>query len=127
MFQMGSVHCRGGEVGGPEGPDGGRALPAGGQHLDFQAIQGGRPQVGHGEHVVIRRQDLGLGDDAVGQAVLSALCRDLSPSHLEPSHGLVEIGLAHLPRKAAGDVHILDDERSRKVLRFGKYFGEDGT
>jgi hypothetical protein len=74
-----------------------------------------------------RRQYLWLGNNAVGQTVLSALCSDLSPSHLEASHGLVEIGLGHLPRKVAGYVNILDDEWSRKVLRFGEHFGKTMT
>lgn len=44
---------RGREIRGPEGPDGGGPLPRRRQHLHLQAVEGGRPQTGHREHVVI--------------------------------------------------------------------------
>lgn len=126
MFQVGSVRW-GREVGRPEGSDGGWPLAPCGQHLDLQSVQGGRPQAGHGEDGVICGQDLGLRDDAVGQAVLSALRGHLRPCHLEAGHGLVEVGLGHLPGKVAGDVAVLDREGGRQVLGLGQHFGESGT
>lgn len=52
-----TVHSRGWEVGGPEGPDGGGSLPARGQHLHLQTVEGGRPQTWHREHGAILRGD----------------------------------------------------------------------
>ena len=52
-----TVCSRGWEVGGPEGPDGGGSLPARGQHLHLQTVEGGRPQTWHREHRAILRGD----------------------------------------------------------------------
>ena len=129
MFKVGSVRSRsrGREIRGPEGPDGGGPLPRRRQHLHLQAVEGGRPQTGHREHVVIRGQDLGLRDDAVGKAVLPALGGDLRPGHLEAGHGLVEGGLGHLPREVSCDAHVLDHEGGGEVLGLGLYSGVNVT
>lgn len=74
------------------------------------------PLRGQGTH---RRQDLGLRDDAVGEAVLSALSRDLGPRHLEASPGLEEVGLGHCPGEVPCDVHVVDHEGGRQVLGLG--------
>lgn len=127
VLQVRPVCGRRWQLGGAEGPRRGRPLPRCGQHLDLQSVQGGGPQIGHREDAVLRRQDLGLRDEAVGQAVLSALGRHLRPRHLEAGHRLVEVGLGRLPREVACDVGVLDEERRGQVLRLGQHFGRDTT
>lgn len=67
-----------------------------------------------------RRQDLGLGDDAVGQAVLPAFGSDLRPGDLEARDPLVGSHPGHAPQEVAGDVSVIDGERRRQVLRLSQ-------
>lgn len=55
-------------VGRPEGSDGGGPLPACGQHLHLQPVQGGRPEVGHREGAAVLRgqETRGGGSDRWG-------------------------------------------------------------
>lgn len=69
---------------------------------------------------MIWRQDLGLGDDAVGQAVLPAFGGDLSPGDLEACDSLMGSHPGHAPQEVAGDVSIDDGERGRQVLWLGQ-------
>lgn len=48
-----TVGCKRREVGRAEGFNRGRPFPASRQHLNFQAVEHGGSQVGHGEHVMI--------------------------------------------------------------------------
>lgn len=64
-----------------------------------------------------RRQDLGLGDDAVGEAVLAALGGDLSPGDLKTRDPLMRRHPGHAPQEAAGDVSLVDGEGGGQVFR----------
>lgn len=70
-----------------------------------------------------RRQDLRLGDDAVGEAVLPALGGHLRPGDLETRDPLVGGHPGHPPQEAAGDVPLADGEGGRQVLRLGQNLG----
>lgn len=63
------------------------------------------------------RQNLGLGDDAVGEAVLPAFGGDLSPGDLEARDPLMGSHPGHAPQEVAGDVSLVDGERRCQVLR----------
>lgn len=65
-------------------------------------------------------QDLRLGDDAVGKAVLPALGGHLRPGDLEPRDPLVGRHPGHSPQEAAGDVALTHGEGGRQVLRLGQ-------
>lgn len=65
---------------------------------------------------MIWRQDLGLGDDTVGQAVLPALSGDLGPGDLEACDSLMGSNPGHAPQEVSRDVSLVDGERSRQVL-----------
>lgn len=67
-----------------------------------------------------RWQNLRLGDDAVGKAVLPALSGHLCPGDLEPSDPLVGRHPGHSPQEAAGDVALTDGEGGCQVLRLGQ-------
>lgn len=69
------------------------------------------------------RQDLGLGDDAVGKAVLPAFRVDFRPGDLEAGDPLVRSNPGHAPQEGARDVPFFDGEGGRQVLRFGQNFG----
>lgn len=68
------------------------------------------------------RQDLRLGDDAVGEAVLPALGGDLSPGDLEACDPLMGSHPGYAPQEAAGDVSLVDGKGSCKVFRFRQNF-----
>lgn len=67
-----------------------------------------------------RWQNLRLGNDAVGKAVLPALCGYLRPGDLEPRDPLVGRHPGHSPQEAAGDVSLTDGEGGCQVLRLGQ-------
>lgn len=67
-----------------------------------------------------RWQNLRLGDDAVGEAVLPALGGHLRPGDLETRDPLVGRHPGHPPQEAAGDVPLADGEGGRQVLRLGQ-------
>lgn len=69
-------------------------------------------------------QNLGLGDDAVGQAVLPALGGDLGPGDLEARDPLVGGHPGNAPQETAGDVGLVDRKGGCQVLWFGKDLGE---
>ena len=62
-------------VGGPEGPDGGRTLPACSQHLHLQAVEGAGPQTRDQELGVI----LGKGGKVLGDTGPSGAASDHDP------------------------------------------------
>lgn len=65
-----------------------------------------------------RWQNLRLRDDAVGQSVLSALCRNLCPCDLEACDWLMGLGAGHSPEKMSRDVVAVEGEGCRQVYRF---------
>lgn len=67
-----------------------------------------------------RRQDLGLGDDAVGQTVLPALSSNLCPSDLEARDSLTGGQSGHAPQEVPSDISLINWERSRQVLWFSQ-------
>ena len=67
-------------VGRPEGPDGGGPLPARGQHLHLQAVEGGGPQTRDRELRVI----LGKGREGVGEHGPSGAASDHDPRRDSP-------------------------------------------
>lgn len=123
LLQMKSVGCKWRKVRRSEGFNCSWPFPTSRQHLNFQAVQHRRPQVGHGEYIMICWQYLWLRDDAVGQTVLPALCGHFCPSDLKPCHGLVQVCLRYLPGKMTSDVTFLNNERRRQILGFGQHFG----
>lgn len=74
-------------------------------------------------HRPYRGEDLGLRDDAVGEAVLSAFRRDLGPRDLEACDALVRLRSSHSPEEVACDVPLMDGEGCSQVLRLGQNFG----
>lgn len=107
---------------GLKGLNRGRTFSSSCYNLHLQSVVGGRPQVGHYKQVMIRWQDLGLGDDAVGQAVLPAFSCDFSPGDLEARDSLMGSQPRDAPVEIAGDVSLIGREGSRQVLRFSKNF-----
>lgn len=67
-------------VGRPEGPNGGGPLPARGQHLHLQAVEGGGPQTRDRELGVI----LGKGREGVGEHGPSGAASDHDPRRDSP-------------------------------------------
>lgn len=65
-----------------------------------------------------RRQNLGLGDDAVGQAVLPALGGNLGPGDLEARDALVGSHPGNAPQETASDVRLVDRKGGCQVLWF---------
>lgn len=103
-----------------EGLDSCRSLPPSCYDLHFQSVEGRRPQVGYNKHIVIWRQDLGLGYDAVGQTVLPALSVDLRPGDLEACDPLVRSHPGHAPQEAAGYVSVIHGEGGRQIFWLSK-------
>ena len=61
-------------------------------------------------------EDLGLGDDAVGEAVLPALGGHFRPGDLEARDWLMGGQPGHAPQEAAGDVAVADGEGGGQIL-----------
>lgn len=63
-----------------------------------------------------------LGNNAVGQAILSTLSGDFSPGDLKTRNALVRRHPRHTPQEAAGDISSVDGKRCRQVFGLGQNF-----
>lgn len=73
---------------------------------------------------MVWRQDLGLGDDAVGEAVLPALCGNFCPGDLKACDSLVGQNPGNAPQEISSDVAVVDREGGCQVLRLGQHLGK---
>lgn len=74
---------------------------------------------GAGTH---RREDLGLGHDAVRKAVLPIHHRHVRPRHLEACDWLMRLRAGDTPEEVSGEVFSVSGEGRRQVLGFGRLF-----
>lgn len=65
-------------------------------------------------------QDLGLGDDAIGETILPALSSNLRPGDLEARDSLTGGQSGHTPQEVPSDISLINWERSRQVLWFSQ-------
>lgn len=109
-------------VGRPEGPNGGGPLPARGQHLHLQAVEGGGPQTRDRELGVI----LGKGREGVGEHGPSGAASDHDPRRDSPPettpphdvtvlHAVRSLGL-HCVRGSRGLSTFAGDHPPSRVL-----------